>query len=286
MGTLYATFFLFLTFEFDPTVCPVLLQSEMHQSLSANSPSMAQSSKIRMCIEPQSYQKTDGLAAHSAAPLHFTTFSILRWRILHVRTLHIRLSVQGMGENQECDSRSVLSGLKWLDHMPSLVLICSSRGWNGAHLVLVHLKPLWTSQSSSAVRRHEAAPLIYCSRVILCLWIKRQLNYGRSESWARAVGDGWGERTMTERQERWKGWDVWSFWLLRATSCSCKLFNMLMENRDGSAPRGQGCLYSWMLQKTQGQRWHAGLRSMIVGRCALQGSVQKSLWAVLCLSEF
>lgn len=182
---------------------------------------------------------------------------------------------QCMAESQECNSRCVLSGLKWLDHMLSLVLICSSRGWNGAHLVLLHLKPLRTSQSGSAVRRHNAAALIYCSGVILCLRIKRQLNYGRSEGWARAVGDGWGACTRTERQERWKDWDVWSFWLLQATSCSCKLFNMLMENRDVSAPPGQGRPYSLMLQKTRGRRWQAGLKSMIVGRCAFQGSVQK-----------
>lgn len=239
-----------------------------------------------MHIKPQRYQKTSGRAAHSAALLPFTTFTIWRWRILHVRTLHIRLSVQGMGENQECDAQSVLSGLKWLDHMLSLVLICSSRGWNGAHLVLVHLKPLWTSQSSSAVRRHDAAALIYCSGVILCLRIKRQLNYRRGESWVRAVRDGWGERTRTERQERWKDWDVWSFWLLRATSCYCKLFNMLMENRDGSASRGQGRLYSLMAQKTRGQRWHARLKSMIVGRCVLQGSVQKRLRAARLHCDF
>lgn len=99
-------------------------------------------------------------------------------------------------------------GLKWLDHMLSPVLICSSGRWNGAHLVLVHLKPLWTSRSGPAVRRHDAATLIYCWEVSLCLRIKRQLNYGGSESLARAVGDGWGERTGTERRERWEDRDA------------------------------------------------------------------------------
>lgn len=257
------------------TVCLVLLQSEMHRSLSVNSPSMMQSCKIRMHIKR--HQNTDGLAAHSAAFHHFHNMkmenppredawysSVCPW---HWRESGMRFSIRSVGPQ-----------MAWPHAEPCFDLQQQGMEWSS----------LGPCPSEAPVDQSERlfspeTRLIYGSRVILCLRIKRQLNYGRSESWARMAGDGWGERTRTERQERWKDWDVWSVRLLRATSCSCKLFNMLMENRDGSAPRSQGRLYSLMLQKTRGQRWHAGLKSMIVGRCALQGSVQKSLWASLCI---
>lgn len=70
--------------------------------------------------------------------------------------------------------------MTWAHAVPfraAFILLCTSRGWNGAGLVSLHRSPCGPVKVHASVQSRDATTLIYYSEVILCLWIKRQLNY-------------------------------------------------------------------------------------------------------------
>lgn len=236
---------------------------------------MMHSCKITMHVEPRRFQKPDGFISHSAAVLRFTTAATLRWRILHVRTLHICLSVNAWPRIRNAILNAFYRASNGLTTCWALFWFAAAG--DGMELtwsfsIRSPCGPVRAAlQSGDTTPRHWfTVQGLFFACGLKDNWIMGEARVERGRLEMDGVG---APRWRDKRDGKTEMSDPFDCLRRLPVPANCSI--CWWKTEMGALLAVKAAPIHWCCERLGVERWQAGLKSMIVGRCAFQGSVQK-----------